>query len=82
MEILAELVITVVVVGTGRVLVTVLTMGRWRVASMFSTEEQVHGPAGALSFVRDGQRVVTTTGQGFLGFGFYVLVAITLVFWS
>ena len=46
---------------------------------MFDTEESVHGAAGALSFVRDGQRVVTTTGLGLLGFIFYLLLAVALV---
>lgn len=80
MEILAELVLKVVVFGTGRLLVWTLTLGQWRAASMFNTEERTHSPAGAFSFVWDGRRVVTMAGQGFLGFAFYLLVAIVLIF--
>jgi hypothetical protein len=46
---------------------------------MFDTEESIHGGAGALSFVRNGQRVITTTGMGLLGFVFYLLLAAVLV---
>lgn len=75
-----EYLFTVVLVGTGRIVVGVLSFGRWRGASMFDKEEGTFGGAGALSFVRDGQRVVTTTGQGLLGFLFYfALVALLLV---
>jgi len=35
--------------------------------------------SGALSFVRDGQRVITTTGMGLLGFVFYLLLAVALI---
>jgi hypothetical protein len=76
---LLEIVFGTVVVGTGRVIVAVLSLGRWRGASMFDTEESIHGGAGALSFVRDGQRVVTTTGTGLLGFLFYLLLAVVLI---
>ena len=76
---LLEIVFGTFLVGTGRVIVAVLTLGRWRGASMFDTEESVYGAAGALSFVRDGQRVVTTTGTGMLGFLFYVALATVLI---
>lgn len=76
---LLEFVFNLVLVGTGRVIVAVVTLGRWRGASMFDSEESIHGAAGALSFVRDGQRVVTTTGMGMLGFLFYFLLITLLV---
>lgn len=75
---LAELVFNVLLVGTGKVIITVVSLGRWRGASIFDTEERVHGAAGSLSFVRDGQRVITTTGMGLLGFVFYLLLAVGL----
>ncbi len=76
---LLEFVFGTVLVGTGRVLVVVLSVGRWRAASMFDNEERIHGGAGAFSFVRDGQRVITTTGSGLLGFLFYVLLVVVLI---
>ena len=75
-----EFVFAVILVSTGRIVVSVLSFGRWRGASMFDKEEGKFGGAGALSFVRDGQRVLTTTGQGLLGFLFYfALVALLVV---
>lgn len=43
------------------------------------TEGRVHSAAGSLSFVLDGQRVVTRTGLLFLGIAFYIALAIALV---
>jgi len=34
-------------------------------------EARIYGPAGALSFVRDGQRVVTALGLSVVGGAFY-----------
>ena len=76
---LLEVVFGTVFVGTGRVIVVVFSLGRWRGASPFDSEESIYGGAGALSFVRDEQRVVTTTGTGLLGFLFYLLVAVVLI---
>lgn len=76
---LLEVVFGTVFVGTGRVIVAVFSLGRWRGASPFDNEERIYGGAGALSFVRDGQRVITTTGTGLLGFLFYFLVAVVLI---
>lgn len=64
-----------VVTLTGRLVVSVLTLRHWRSESLDGQEGRVHGAAGALSFVRDGHRVVTTTGQLFVGIAFYALLA-------
>jgi hypothetical protein len=46
-----------------------------------SNEGQIHGPASGLSFVREGQRVVTHTGQLFAGIAFFIaLVALGVVY--
>jgi hypothetical protein len=76
---LFEVVFGSIFVGTGRVIVAVFSLGRWRGASPFDSEEKTYGGAGALSFVRDGQRVVTTTGTCLLGFLFYILVVAALI---
>jgi hypothetical protein len=75
---LLELVFNVVLVGTGRLIVAVVSFGQWRGASMFDDEESIHGGAGALSFVLNGQRVITTTGMGLLGFLFYMVLVVAL----
>ena len=76
---LLEVVFGTVFIGTGRVIVAVFSLGRWRGASPFDSEESIYGGAGALSFVRNGQRIVTTTGTGLLGFLFYFVVAVVLI---
>jgi hypothetical protein len=58
--------------GTGRVLVFLLSFGRWRSESIEENEGRIHGPAGAISFKRDGQRVITTDGNSFIGLVFYL----------
>ncbi|MGO4395761.1 hypothetical protein AB4Z46_30830 [Variovorax sp. M-6] len=42
-----------------RLIVAVIAFDQWRGASMLDDEEHIHGGAGAGSFVRNGQRVVT-----------------------
>jgi hypothetical protein len=69
----------VVATVTGRVVVSVLTLRRWRGESLAGEEGKIYGAAGALSFVREGQRVVTTTGQLFTGIAFYVLLVVGLL---
>jgi hypothetical protein len=76
-EIVASLVwglMELVLAFTGKFVVWVVSLGRWRSESLREDESRVFGAAGALSFVRDGQRVVTTTGLCFAGVAFYVLL--------
>jgi hypothetical protein len=58
--------------GTGRVLIFLLSFGRWRSESIEENKGRIHGPAGAISFKRDGQRVITTDGVSFIGLAFYL----------
>lgn len=63
-----------VLVVTAKWLVPPLSLGRWRGELLDGSEGRVHGPAGALSFQRDGKRVLTPTGLLFVGVAFYALV--------
>jgi hypothetical protein len=65
---------------TGKAVVSVLSLGRWRGEAIGGNESRIHAGAGALSFVRDGRRVVTETGLLFIGITFYLaVVAVSLV---
>lgn len=64
----------VVLAFTGRGVIRALSFGRWRSESLDGDEGRVFGAAGALSFVRDGQRVVTATGAVFAGIAFYIVL--------
>ena len=59
-------------IGTGRAVVCALSFGQWRGENTEENEGKIYGAAGALSFVRDGQRVVTETGFSIAGVLFYV----------
>ena len=59
---------------TGKVVVAVASFGRWRSEKLSGIEGHIYGAAGALSFKRDGQRVVTPTGLLFVGGLFYALL--------
>lgn len=61
---------------SGKFFVQMVSLGRWRGESLDGSEGRVHGPAGALSFKRDGQRVLTLSGLLFAGLAFYVLLAV------
>ena len=63
---------------TGKLLLPVLSLGRWRADPLVKEEGCICGAAGSLSFVRNGKRVITHTGQLFLGLAFYVVLAFVL----
>ncbi|MCU4120237.1 hypothetical protein [Variovorax sp. N23] len=69
-----EALVEIFLVLTGKMLVFLLSFGAWRSESMMGNESNVHAAAGALSFVRDGRRVVTVTGQQVAGMAFYGLL--------
>lgn len=69
-----ELLVEAFFVLTGKMLVFLLSFGAWRSESMMGHESVVHAAAGALSFVRDGRRVITVTGQQLAGMLFYGLL--------
>jgi hypothetical protein len=61
----------------GKLFVRMISLGRWRGESLSSSEGRMYGPAGALSFKRDGQRVFTWSGMQLAGVVFYVLLCMT-----
>ncbi len=63
----------VITIQTGRVVVWLVSFGKWRGEPLFGDEGRIYGAAGALSFVRDGRRVITETGLLFVGVVFYVV---------
>jgi hypothetical protein len=68
-----------VTVITGRVIVRLVSLGRWRSEPFLGNEGRIYGAAGALSFVRDGQRVITETGLMFVGLAFYVAAIVLAI---
>ncbi len=64
---------------TGKLLVPVISFGRWRASPLGTNEESIHSAAGSLWYVRDERLVVTHTGQLFLGVIFYIVLAISLL---
>ena len=75
----AWVVFEVVLIQTGRFVVWAGSFGRWRGESLGENEGRVFAAAGALSFVREGRRVVTTDGLLFAGIAFYIGVVVLLV---
>lgn len=71
----------ILLVLTGKVVVRSVSLGRWRGEDRGAKEGRIHGAAGALSFIRDGRRVIASNGLLFAGIAFYVLLALVLVFW-
>lgn len=51
----------------GRATLWLVTLGRWRGEPTLGNEGRIYGAAGALSFVREGRRVVTHTGLLLVG---------------
>lgn len=76
----AWLTLELILIQTGRVVVTLLTLGRWRGEHTRKSEGRIHAPAGALSFVHDGRRVITTNGLLFVGLGFYVVLGFLIAY--
>jgi hypothetical protein len=69
-EILAG-VLGLIVIQTGRIVVGLLSFGRWGGEPLFGNAGRIYGAAGALWFFRDGKRVITDTGLIFFGIAFY-----------
>jgi hypothetical protein len=68
-----------ILVLTGKAIVAVVTLGRWRGEHLTKSEAHVYGPAGALSFKREGQRVITATGMLLVGVLFYLALGVVLL---
>jgi hypothetical protein len=64
-------------IQVGRLAIWMVSLGRWRGEQLLGDEGRIHGAAGALSFVRDGRRVITETGLLFAGIA--CLIALVLV---
>jgi hypothetical protein len=75
----AWFVVEVVLVQTGRAAVWSASLGRWRGENISEKEGRIYGPAGALSFLREGRRVVTASGMFFAGILVYVALAFFLL---
>ncbi|MCZ8095428.1 MAG: hypothetical protein O9331_18295 [Acidovorax sp.] len=76
LELLAALVwgaMELAIALSGKLFVQMISLGRWPSESLDGSEARMHGPAGALSFKRDGQRVITSSGLVLAGLAFYVL---------
>lgn len=65
---------------TGRGVISAVSLGRWRSEQIQRKEGKIHSAAGALSFIRDGQRVITATGLFFAGLIFYVALIFLLAY--
>lgn len=65
---------------TGAWLVRLLSFGRWRGESLRRKESPIDAPAGALTFVLDGMRVVSAAGLTLVGGAFYGLL-VAAVYW-
>ncbi|AKJ30929.1 hypothetical protein AAW51_4238 [Caldimonas brevitalea] len=76
---MVEAVIELVLIGTGRVAVRVVSLGRWRGAAFDGNEERIFSAAGALSFRKEGRRIITSTGLLFAGVLAYLILFAVLV---
>ncbi len=72
-------VLDLLLVITGGLVIRLLSFGRWRTESQNNYERRVVAAAGALSFVRDGKRVITTTGLWIAGLAIYLLIALAFL---
>jgi hypothetical protein len=80
--IVVSFILDVLLRGTGRAVVLLGSFGRWRGEDVVTREGRIYGASGALSFTRDGQRFVTSTGLLLAGLLFYAaLVAIAVRYW-
>jgi hypothetical protein len=68
-----------IVKQTGRVVVWLISLGKWRGEQLTTDEASIYSAAGSFSFIRDGKRVITDTGLMFFGIAFYVLLVVVLI---
>lgn len=71
------LLVDVLFVSVGKMVICLLTLGRWR--GERGNEGRIYGAAGALTFVRDGQRVLTDRVAATLGVFFCVGLVVCLL---
>lgn len=72
--------IELILVGTGRIVLALATFGRWR--GERGSEGRTFGPAGALSFKHQDQRVITKNGFFIAGVLFYVALVCLFVWFT
>ena len=72
-------ILEVIAIQTGRALVWCVSFGKWRGEPLFGDEGRIYGAAGALSFVRDGTRVITETGLSLVGGAFYLALLVAII---
>jgi hypothetical protein len=72
LQFIGRLLAEVVLLQTGKAIVFLVSLGKWRVEGADGGEIRMHGPAGAISFKRAGQRVITTKGSSLIGSVFYL----------
>jgi hypothetical protein len=77
---LVWLAVELLLLYTGKVVVSALSFGRWRGEKIDQKEGRIYSAAGSLSFIRDGQRVITVNGLLFAGIGFYLALVALLIF--
>ncbi len=63
----------------GRAIVWLVSFGKWLGEPLFGVEGRIYGAAGALSFVRDGRRVIFDTGLLLVGVAFYVVLLAVII---
>ena len=66
---------------TARGLVWLVSFGKWRGEAWSTNEASIHSAAGSLSFVLNGQRVITSAGLTLIGMAFYGLLFWALIAW-
>ena len=72
-------VLGVIAIQTGRIVIWLVSFGKWRGEPLFGDEGRIYGAAGALSFVRDGRRFITDTGLLAVGIAFYVALLAVII---
>lgn len=80
LAVLLWLSVELLLIYTGRGVIAALSLGCWRGEQIQRKEGRIHSAAGSLSFVRDGQRVVTAGGLFFAGLVFYIALMFLLVY--
>lgn len=75
-EFVAWVLLDLVFVSTGKLVIYLLTLGQWR--GERGHEGRVYGAAGALTFMRNGQRVLTDRVTATIGGLFYVALIVCL----
>ena len=80
MEAIFEILGGILFIQTGRAVVWALSLGQWRGEGLTDRGSLVEAPAGALSYVHDGQRIITQTGVYLAGVAFYAGLIAAVVY--